>query len=87
MINENWLKVAITAMALGIGLYIIPLGMIANPEILELSTNLSGALLAFVQIAIGLSLISYGLIGFKQFLYKLLLLIAGVMVIFGHLFV
>ena len=31
MVNENWLQVAFTAMALGVGLYLIPLGMIANP--------------------------------------------------------
>ncbi|MCV0428726.1 MAG: TRAP transporter fused permease subunit, partial [Roseibium sp.] len=30
MIGENWLKVALTAMALGLGLYIIPLAMIAG---------------------------------------------------------
>ncbi len=86
MINENWLKVALTAMALGVGLYIIPLGMIANPEILQLGTNIGSALLAFIQLAVGLSLISYGLIGFKEVIYKTILLVAGVSVIFGHLF-
>jgi len=30
MVKENWLKVAMTAMTLGIGLYLIPLAMIAN---------------------------------------------------------
>ncbi len=86
MVNENWLKVALTAMALGVGLYIIPLGMIANPAIIQLGTNTSAALLAFIQIAIGLSLISYGLIGLKKVMYKIILLVAGVSVIFGHLF-
>ena len=31
MVGENWLLVAITAMALGVGLCIIPLGMIVKP--------------------------------------------------------
>ena len=30
MVSENWLKVSITSMSLGIGLYFIPLAMIAN---------------------------------------------------------
>ena len=53
MINENWLKVALTAMALGIGLYIIPLAMIANPALIRLEGNPLGALLAAVQIGLG----------------------------------
>ena len=32
MIGENWMKVALTAMALGVGLYLIPLALIANPD-------------------------------------------------------
>lgn len=86
MIGENWLKVALTAMALGIGLYIIPLGMIANPALIQLNTNTIAALLAFFQMAAGLALISYGLIGFKNYFYKVLLLLLGLFVIFGHLF-
>ena len=35
MVNESWLKVALTSMVLGIGLYIIPLAMIANPGLGE----------------------------------------------------
>lgn len=86
MIGENWLKVALTAMALGIGLYIIPLGMIANPALIQLNTNTLAALFAFFQMAAGLTFISYGLIGFKNYIYKVLLLLLGLLVIFGHLF-
>lgn len=86
MIGENWLKVALTAMALGIGLYIIPLGMIANPALIQLNTNTIAALLAFFQMAAGLAFISYGLIGFKNYFYKMLLLLVGLLIIFGHLF-
>ena len=31
MVNENWLKVAVSAMALGIGLYLVPIGMVLMP--------------------------------------------------------
>ena len=86
MIGENWLKVALTAMSLGIGLYVIPLGMIANPALIQLNTNTFAALFAFVQMAIGLAFISYGLIAFNNYFYKLSLLIIGSLVIFGHLF-
>lgn len=86
MIGENWLKVALTAMALGIGLYLIPLGMIANPALIQLNTNSLAALLAFFQMAVGLAFISYGLIGFKNYFYKVILLLLGLFVIFGHLF-
>lgn len=71
MVNENWLKVALTAMALGVGLYLIPLGMILHPQIIQLSTNPVGSLFAFIQLAIGLSAISMGLIGYKSARLKL----------------
>ncbi|MGR3793269.1 TRAP transporter permease [Vannielia sp. SX4] len=83
MIGENWLKVAITAMALGVGLYIIPLGMIANPAILTLAETPVMALLAFAQIAVGLALISFGLIGMRKVVPTALLIGAGGAVIFG----
>jgi TRAP transporter 4TM/12TM fusion protein len=87
MIGENWLKVALTAMALGIGLYIIPLGMIANPALIQLNTNIFAALLAFLQMAVGLAFISYGLISFSNYFYKIGLLLIGLLIIFGHLFI
>jgi len=62
MIGENWLKVALSAMALGVGLYVIPLGMIANPDILRVAEAPFAALLAFVRMALGLGVLSYGLI-------------------------
>jgi TRAP transporter 4TM/12TM fusion protein len=82
MIGENWLKVALTAMALGIGLYIVPLAMIANPAVIELGATPILALLAAVKIALGLGLISYGVIGFKKPLPKLVATLTGLLVIF-----
>ncbi|NDV50229.1 MULTISPECIES: TRAP transporter fused permease subunit [unclassified Salipiger] len=83
MIGENWVKVAGTAMALGIGLYIIPLGMIANPGILELTTAPSLALFAFVRIGLGLALISHGLIGRRPAFVRALCIVSGLAVVFG----
>jgi TRAP-type uncharacterized transport system fused permease subunit len=82
MIEENWLKVAFTAMALGIGLYIIPLAMIANPAVIALIETPLFALLAAVKIGIGLGLISYGVIGFTKPLQKVVAIGAGLLVVF-----
>lgn len=85
MIQENWLKVALTAMALGIGLYLIPLGMIANERLIELGDSPGLALWAALRMAVGLSLISYGLIGKTPALLRALLCAAGLAVIFAAL--
>ncbi len=82
MIGENWLKVALTAMALGVGLYVIPLGMIANPEIIQLAEQPVIAILVFFKLALGLAAISYGLISQKKPFTKLMLLIIGLLVVF-----
>ncbi len=82
MVQENWLKVATTAMALGVGLYVIPLGMIANPNLIRLTETPGLALLALLRMAIGLSLISKGLIAVRAPLATLGLCAAGLAVIF-----
>jgi len=85
MIGENWLKVALTAMALGIGLYIIPLGMVANPDILRLSEAPLAALLAVARVAMGLTLLSSGLIGARRPLPTVALCAGGLAVVFSGL--
>ncbi|WP_218940286.1 TRAP transporter permease [Denitrobaculum tricleocarpae] len=87
MIGENWLKVALTAMTLGFGLYIIPLAMIANPALIELQTTPLSALLAAVQIGLGLTLMSIALIGARPAALRLALFAAGATVIFFRLFI
>ncbi|MFD0916471.1 TRAP transporter permease [Pseudahrensia aquimaris] len=87
MVEENWLKVALTAMALGVGLYLIPLGMIANPDILALKTNPTGATLTFIQLAIGLAAVSFGLIGYTKFWHRALAICGGASIIFAPAFV
>lgn len=83
MVRENWLKVAVTAMALGVGLYVIPLGMIANPDLIRLVEAPTLSAVAFLRVALGLALISYGLIAMRSALLTLGLCGAGLGVIFA----
>jgi len=87
MIGENWLKVALKSMALGVGLYIIPLGMIANPQVIQLDTDILGALGAFLQMCLGLSGISYAIIAVKKPTRKIALLLPGLLIVFARLLV
>ncbi len=87
MIGENWLKVALTAMALGVGLYLIPLGMIANPDIIRLAESPVPALIAMLRLAVGLALVSYGLISARKALRTTLLIIAGLAAIFSGIYI
>lgn len=87
MIGENWLKVAFTAMALGVGLYIIPLGMIANPDLIRLGDDPLMALLAFLQMGVGLWLISHAIIAQWTGYWRALAAVAGTAVMFGPVIV
>lgn len=71
MVSENWLKVSITSMSLGIGLYFIPLAMIANKSIIELNSTFILSILAFVKIATGLTLLSYSIISKHNIILRL----------------
>ena len=77
MIGENWLRVALTAMALGVGLYVIPLSMIANDSLIRLNTEPVAALVAFAHVALGLSCLSFALIGRSSLAVRIVLFGAG----------
>jgi TRAP transporter 4TM/12TM fusion protein len=77
MVGENWLKVAVHAMALGVGLYVIPLGMISSPAILEMASAPGAMALAFVKIAAGLTALSFGLIGTRAWPVRAALVAGG----------
>lgn len=87
MIGENWLKVALSAMALGIGLYFIPLGMIANPQIIRLGDAPLEALIAFAKMAFGLACLSFGLISNYHLALRLGLILLGLGVFFAGAFI
>ncbi len=77
MVGENWLRVALYAMALGVGLYVIPLGMIANPTVIELSSVPLSALLSAAKIGVGLTALSFGIIGTSKPAFRVALVAVG----------
>lgn len=83
MVEENWLKVALKAMALGIGLYVIPLAMVANPDIIRLATTPLSAVVDMLKVALGLTAISYGVIARRAVWLRGLLIIVGLLAIFA----
>ncbi|PCJ95197.1 MAG: hypothetical protein COA52_03855 [Hyphomicrobiales bacterium] len=82
MVEENWLKVALTAMALGLGLYFIPLGMIANPALIELGSNPVAALLAAAKVLAGLVALSFAIIAPGKVLLRIGAFFIGLLVLF-----
>lgn len=83
IVGENWLKVAASAMRLGVGLYIIPLAMIANPHLVQLIDHPWWAVAAFIQIGIGLWGLSFAFISGARLGLRMLAGLAGAAVCFG----
>ncbi len=82
MVNENWLKVALTAMALGLGLYLIPLGMIANPDLIKFGVKPVISFLVMCKVGVALTMISFGLIAPKTILSRVGLCLCGGLILF-----
>jgi TRAP-type uncharacterized transport system fused permease subunit len=83
MMETPWVPVALRAMRLGLGLYIVPLAFIANPALVHPADAPFGALLAFAKTSAGLWLISFGLIGAgERLLVRAAALAAGLIAIF-----
>jgi TRAP transporter 4TM/12TM fusion protein len=79
-----WLQVAFQAMRIGLGLFIIPLGFIANPALLALQTEPLLALAAAAKVMFGLWLLSFALIQLaKPWWQSLLATAMGVATIFA----
>jgi len=83
MVGENWLKVALSAMALGLGLYLVPLGMVANPALIALSADPGAALLAAAKVGAALAAISFGVIAPLHWALRGVLVVAGGVLLFG----
>ena len=82
MVGENWLRVALYAMALGVGLYMIPLGMIANPGLIDLVDRPTFAILMAAKVGAGLAALSWGVIGAFHPLIRVALITGGAALIF-----
>lgn len=83
MVKENWLKVAGIAMMLGVGLYLIPLAMIANPSLIQLGTSPFLAIASALKVAVALYFISMALIAPFKLKKRALYLSIGFFLIFG----
>lgn len=83
MADVNWLKVAARAMALGVGLYVIPLAMVAHPALLALGEQPWQAVLTCLVILVGLTSLSFGLIARFHAVVRVALVVLGLAVIFA----
>jgi TRAP-type uncharacterized transport system fused permease subunit len=81
MVEENWLAVAGKAMALGLGLYLIPLGMISSPSLIALAADPLAALLAMLKVAAAVGLVSFGVIAPGRVWSRGLLVASGMLVL------
>jgi TRAP transporter 4TM/12TM fusion protein len=66
MAGAPWLRVAVHAMMLGVGLYLIPLAMMADLSLIALGEQPLMALAALLRVGAGLYLVSAGLINRRQ---------------------
>jgi len=79
-----WLPVAGRSMALGVGLFVLPLGFIANPWMLRLASDPALALFATAKVGAGLWMLSIGVIGPTRAAWmRPLLLALGLALIFA----
>jgi len=88
MAGANWLRVALHAMALGVGLYLIPLAMVVNPALLALAGRPLVAVATAVQVGLGLALalVSLAVIRPRGAPQRLLAGLAGLLVLYGRAF-
>ena len=82
MLKEDWLKGAARAMMLGIGLYLIPLAMISNPDLIELSCAPGAAITTALEIGIGLAAVSYWIIASNVITLRVMLIALGLAALF-----
>ncbi len=82
MVGENWLKVAGYAMALGLGLYLIPLAMISHPDMLKIASAPVAAILAALLVAAGLAAISHAITSERGVGFRLVIAAAGCLLLF-----
>lgn len=72
-----WLATAVSAMGLGVGLYLVPLAMVARPGLLGLAEGPLAAGAATLLVGAGLALLSWGLLARGRLLLRALAVAAG----------
>jgi len=83
MVGAPWLRVAGHAMALGVGLYLIPLAMVAWPALIDPIERPGAALLALVMVGGGLWCVSRAVIVRAAMIGRLVLGGLGLVLLFG----
>ena len=83
MVGENWFKVALSAMALGLGLYIVPLAMVQHQSLIQLDKYPFESIITALQLAIGLLLLGKGLIGSRWSVTRLTCILIAIVIMFG----
>lgn len=83
MADAPWLRVAGHSMRLGIGLYIVPLGIVANPALIAVTDTPVYAFGAFLKLGLGLALMSWGLVNLSSGLRAAAAFAAGLAVVFA----
>ncbi|WP_086464010.1 TRAP transporter permease [Oceanibaculum nanhaiense] len=81
--NTPWLPVAGNALRIGVGLFLVPLGFIANPSLLLVLESPALAFLAMAKVGLGIWLLSYVSIDLgRRPLHSLGALVGGVALLF-----
>jgi len=86
MVGENWLKVAIYAMALGLGLYLIPIAMIVYPSLLDPANRPIVTTVTALLVAVALGLVSAALISRQSVLLRAVYGVLGLSLLFAGTF-
>jgi TRAP-type uncharacterized transport system fused permease subunit len=79
-----WLPVAFRAMRIGIGLFVVPLGFVANPSMLGALIDPWLAVAATIKVGIGLWFLSYAFIAATPLWKRAGAFALGAAVVFGY---
>jgi TRAP-type uncharacterized transport system fused permease subunit len=83
--NTPWLPVAGNALRIGVGLFLVPLGFIANPSLLLVLESPALAFLAMAKVGAGIWLLSFVAIDLgRRPLLSLGALLGGVVLLFFY---
>ena len=83
IVGENSFKVALSAMALGLGLYIVPLAMVQHQNLIQLDKYPFESISTAIQLAIGLLLLGKGLIGSRWSVIRMSFILIAIVIMFG----
>jgi TRAP transporter 4TM/12TM fusion protein len=83
MVGEHWLRVALSAMALGVGLYVVPVGIVLHPALIDWWNQPLAATVALLQMVVALGLLSFGLLAPMVRWQRLVVVLAGLALVWA----